>query len=96
MSYLEGGGRFLFPKNYTDPINKRVGQREDGLNIVEKWTELRKQSGMASEKFRIVHNRSGLLSANENHKSLEYLFGVFNDDHLNYDHERDEKTGAQS
>ena len=85
---LGGGARFLYPTNYTNPISQKPGERTDGLNLVNKWLDSRKQMGLNQEQYSFVDNHEKLLQANNN-KSLQYLLGIFNDDHVSYDKQRD-------
>ena len=87
---MGGGGRYLYSKNYTDPISGKKGEREDGLDLPDKWLEQKKQLGLSNNKYQFVKNRVEFLSANKN-KDLDYLFGIFNYDHMSYDRERDPK-----
>ena len=85
---LGGGSRYLLGKNTTHPITGKAGHREDGQNLFTTWTEHRKETGLPQEKYRVVHNREELIKAKDD-RSLDFIFGIFSENDLSYDMERD-------
>ena len=62
--------------------------RRDGLNLIENWLDYRQQNGLKQEQYTFVNKRDQLLQANDN-QELQYLFGIFQDNELSADQERD-------
>ena len=90
LSVIMGGGsRYLLPKNASDTITGKPGRRPDGMNLINKWLEMKKESGLKPEQYSFVDTRDKLLNVDTN--KVDHLFGIFNDDHLSYDMERDPK-----
>ena len=86
---MGGGSRFLLPKNANDTITGKQGERPDGINLINKWLEMKKESGLKPEQYSFVDTRDKLLNVDTN--KVDHLFGIFNDNHLSYDMERDPK-----
>lgn len=83
---LGGGRREFLPNTVRDPVTNANGRRRDGFNLIEKWEQLR-----AGQNARYVWNRTDFESINAT--NTDYLFGLFNYDHLSYDlDESDEPT----
>jgi alkaline phosphatase len=73
-----GGGRRKFRRNNeTDSEAGTLGEREDGINLIEKWKELK--NGMRSI---YVETESELLTVNT--EETDYILGLFSNDHLGY------------
>ena len=85
---MGGGARYFYPKNYTEPTSGVKGHRGDGLNLVDKWLDQQKESATAQDHYKFVNSREQLLNAVKN-PNLNRLFGLFNENHMNYDKERD-------
>ena len=85
---MGGGARFFYPKNYTEPTSGVEGERWDGLNLVDKWLDQQTESASIQEHYKFVNSREQLLNAVQN-PNLNRLFGLFNEDHMKYDKERD-------
>ncbi|MEQ2179974.1 hypothetical protein GOODEAATRI_030830, partial [Goodea atripinnis] len=71
IDVIMGGGRkYMYPKNMPDveypTQSKHNGTRKDGRNLVEEWTNKRK-----NERAHYVWNKKQLLSLNPN--NVDYL-----------------------
>ena len=86
---LGGGNRYLYPNTVTDPVSGKPGERRDGKNIVENWLKSKKNQGLRDDQYQFVDNFDKLNSVN--YSNVDYLFGIFNHDHISYDKERDPK-----
>lgn len=76
---IMGGGRKNFiPKTETDK-NGSPGAREDSEDLLNEWLDDKKSRG---SKGRIIYDAEELDSLNPN--DVDYLMGLFNDDHLPY------------
>jgi alkaline phosphatase len=84
---LGGGRRYFIPKEQTDGEGGGAGLRTDGQNMIDKWLKLKSESGLPSDSYQYVNTRSQLQSID--YKKTDYLFGLFNGDHMAYDQERD-------
>lgn len=89
---LGGARRFFLPQEVTARDGKS-GFRKDGRNLINDWIEIRKERGLSPKSYQFVESRSQLK--NVNHKEVDYLFGLFNYDHLNYDKERDNSDSGE-
>ncbi|ERL84010.1 hypothetical protein D910_01329 [Dendroctonus ponderosae] len=81
-----GGGRKNFLPREVQDEDGNSGDRSDGVNLIEEWKRYRESQGQLYE---YVWNRERLFNVKEN---TEYLLGLFQPDHLNYNLERDPQT----
>ncbi|ETN66325.1 alkaline phosphatase [Anopheles darlingi] len=81
-----GCGRRHFLPTGTVDEGGSAGRRSDGVNLIEKWKELRGAKGRA----RYVHDKAGLLEAAEA-KDQDYLLGLFGSSHCLYNLEIDDQ-----
>lgn len=84
FNVIMGGGRKkLLPNSVTDEEGKR-GQRVDGQNLIQKWKTDKK-----NQNARYIWNKSQLLTLPKN---TDYVLGLFEDDHLEYNLEANPDT----
>ncbi|KAJ7998641.1 hypothetical protein DPEC_G00206990 [Dallia pectoralis] len=88
IDVIMGGGRkYMFPRNQSDVEylgDKFFGGRKDGRNLVEEWTNQKK-----NKKASYVWNRKELMSLNL--QNVDYILGLFEPMDLSYELERDPK-----
>ncbi|BFZ23925.1 hypothetical protein BsWGS_26964 [Bradybaena similaris] len=96
INVLLGGGRaYFYPENHPDPnpdpkFDTDEVSRLDGRNLVEEWKTDKAQRNLTHQ---FVYNKQGLY--NVNHVETDYLLGLFNQDHMTYDLDRN-KTDEPS
>lgn len=79
MNVIMGGGRQKFlPKDAIDDDGE-VGQRVDGVDLINIW---KKQKSFNGTRGKYVHNRAGLHALN--YTEIDYLLGLFASDHMNF------------
>lgn len=84
LNVILGGGRSKFlPYDVRDEEGD-YGERQDGVNLVSEWLEKKKRKRAA-----YVWNRRQLLDQT---RGLEYLLGLFESSHCEYNLERDVET----
>ena len=88
LHVILGGGRDRFLPNDTDAGNGLNGRRVDGRNLISDWLKIKAEKGLRPDSFRYVNNKQQLLDVDPNR--VDYLFGLFNADHMSYDKERDD------
>lgn len=86
FNVILGGGRQKFlPINETDE-DGFLGQRFDGLNLIDEWK--RSKSAL---KYQYISNKKGLHELRA--KETDYVLGLFHSSHMNYnldaDHEKE-------
>ena len=86
---IGGGSRYLLPKNAYDTITGKPGERPDGLNLINKWLQMKKESGLKQEQYSFVGDRDKLMNVDLD--KVDHLLGIFQHDHISYDMERDPK-----
>lgn len=74
---LGGGLRFFVGKNETDPLGKK-SKRSDNRNLLVEF---------GNKGYAVVHNGSALMALDAN--STDKVLGLFNNDHMKYDLERE-------
>ncbi|CAG2101117.1 unnamed protein product [Medioppia subpectinata] len=84
---LGGGRRYFLPDHQTDGPNGEKGLRIDGQNMIDKWLQQKRESGLPDHRYRYVDSRQKLAAVD--YSRTDYLFGLFNGDHMSYDRERD-------
>ncbi|XP_077512094.1 alkaline phosphatase, tissue-nonspecific isozyme-like isoform X2 [Amblyomma americanum] len=72
-----GGGRSVFLNSTECDEEGKKGERSDGVNLINKWKELKK-----GRSAHYVWNRSELLAVNT--RSTDYLLGLFDSDDMPY------------
>lgn len=83
FNVILGGGRQKFlPKDVKDEEGDK-GERRDGVNLIEEWKEAK-----ANLNSQYIWSRSELLDVNPD---TDYLLGLFESSHCNYNLERDEE-----
>ncbi|XP_030751322.1 membrane-bound alkaline phosphatase-like [Sitophilus oryzae] len=82
---LGGGRRNFIPQDKIDDEGSK-GRRTDELNLIEQWQKIRKQRG---DKHEYVWNKKQLLQISND---TEYLLGLFEPGHMQYNKERDTET----
>uniref|UniRef100_A0A8D2INK2 Alkaline phosphatase n=1 Tax=Varanus komodoensis TaxID=61221 RepID=A0A8D2INK2_VARKO len=88
IDVILGGGRiYMTPRSTPDPEypndSKQNGERKDGLNLIEKWLQGKKDA-------RYVWNKAGLDAVDEN--STSHLLGLFEPKDMPYELNRDPST----
>ncbi|XP_054162141.1 alkaline phosphatase, tissue-nonspecific isozyme-like [Oppia nitens] len=83
---LGGGSRYFVPNTETDVVSGQKGLRRDGQNLIDKWHQLKRDNGLPDESYKFITTRNALKSVDYN--KVNYLFGLFNGDHMSYDMER--------
>ncbi|MDR6992019.1 alkaline phosphatase [Luteimonas sp. 3794] len=83
---LMGGGRGMFmPASERDPeYDDKVGQRLDGRDLTAEWRA-------ANPGGAFVWNTAQLRAA----KDAEAVFGLFEPDHMQYEHDRDQSESGE-
>lgn len=84
LNVILGGGRSKFLPFDTLDEEGDYGERLDGVNLIDEWLEQKRRKRAA-----YVWNRRDLLSQYQN---LEYLMGLFESSHCEYNLERDQNT----
>ncbi|CAG5126105.1 unnamed protein product, partial [Candidula unifasciata] len=91
INVILGGGRaYFYPENFSDPdpdpeFDTDEVSRLDGRNLVEEWKEDKAQRNLTHQ---FVYNKQGL--SNVNHVETDYLLGLFNQDHMTYELDRNQ------
>ncbi|GFO14047.1 alkaline phosphatase [Plakobranchus ocellatus] len=89
IQVLLGGGRsFFLPEGVADPDPDPSfaiddASRTDGLNLVEEWKKEKRNNGFTHS---YVYNRDGFDRVNPD--ETDYLLGLFNQEHMQYEAER--------
>ncbi|NP_001161499.1 alkaline phosphatase precursor [Saccoglossus kowalevskii] len=91
MRVILGGGRQEFLPNFTsDPEDKgKFGQRLDGVNLAETWLASKPDN---SKSF-FVWNETSFDDVNP--ESADYLLGLFERSHMNYEANRPNDTAGE-
>jgi alkaline phosphatase len=89
---LGGGRRSFIPNNETDVSGKK-GLREDNRNLINEWINKRNESGLNSSAYQYVNTRGKLMEINFD--QIEYLFGLFNYDHMDYEQQRNQSDSGE-
>jgi len=80
IQVLLGGGRSKFL-----PIP--LGDRNDSRDLTEEWQrKKREEEGLEPEKYQYVSNRGEFNAVDAS--EVDYLFGLFNEDHMDYEADR--------
>ncbi|RWS22705.1 alkaline phosphatase-like protein 2, partial [Leptotrombidium deliense] len=79
---IMGGGR----KNFQQ---QPKGVRKDGLNLLQKWIDTRKNELLTDSEYQYITTKQELKQLDVNR--VKYTLGLFNDDHINYDKNRTEE-----
>lgn len=84
IKVILGGGRNQFlPTKKKNSV--KGGFRNDERNLIDEWLAQRSKTGSSV----FVDDRKGLLNVNVS--EVDYLLGIFNDDHLSYNLEKTDK-----
>ncbi|XP_054165089.1 alkaline phosphatase-like [Oppia nitens] len=89
---LGGARRFFLPEDIQSRDGK-YGARRDGRNLIDDWLKTKKQKGFDSNSYKFVETNGELKSVDTD--KVDYLFGLFNYDHLSYDRERDDSDSGE-
>uniref|UniRef100_A0A0B6Y858 Alkaline phosphatase n=1 Tax=Arion vulgaris TaxID=1028688 RepID=A0A0B6Y858_9EUPU len=90
INVLMGGGRaYFYPEGYPDPdpapgFDTNKVSRQDRRNLIQEWKNDKAMKGL-SHKF--VYNKEQLDSVNL--VKTDYLLGLFQQDHMSYELDRD-------
>ncbi|XP_023949953.2 alkaline phosphatase isoform X2 [Bicyclus anynana] len=88
LNVIMGGGRQGLMSNCTgtpsDPISSWACSRSDGRNLIKEYKADKQRRGL---KYSIVSNNRELKKFNVN--KTDYLLGIFANEHLRYESERD-------
>ncbi|XP_049865265.1 membrane-bound alkaline phosphatase-like [Pectinophora gossypiella] len=87
LKVILGGGRSQFLPNTTTDEEGDLGFRQDGRNLIEEWQNEKNRNGATNQ---YVWNRSQLMSLRNS--PPEYLLGLFEADHLQYNLQADKVT----
>jgi len=82
-----GGGKKYF-------IPKPEGRRTDGVNLIEKWSKLKNESGLAADKYKYISTLKELQALDI--EKVEHVLGLFADDHLSHHALRNETLDQPS
>ncbi|KAG4078186.1 hypothetical protein HA402_002238 [Bradysia odoriphaga] len=82
MQVFLGGGRSRFVPTGKKNSEKKGGLRNDERNLIDEWLAQRSVTGRPV----FVNDRKSMLSVNTS--EVDYLLGIFNDDHLSYNLEK--------
>lgn len=95
-----GGGRAQFiPKGSFDPkgqseldgtLSPVEGKRTDGRNLIDDWQSRHQTAG---HRYQYVNNTQGLRSVDID--GTDYLMGLFNHSHMEYDYLRDKGNNGE-
>ncbi len=77
---MGGGRRSFLPNTVPDAEDGRVGERQDGRNLIQEWIDQYDDSAY-------VWNRDQLLNINPNH--TDHLLGLFENSHMQYETDRE-------
>ncbi|CAH1108438.1 unnamed protein product [Psylliodes chrysocephalus] len=86
LHVILGGGRKKFIPKYSSDEEGRPGDRSDEINLISEWIGQKAEMGVKSE---YVSNRSQLLKVKND---TEYLLGLFANNHMQYNLDRDNTT----
>lgn len=81
-----GGGRKYFVPN------EQGGRRTDGVNLLDKWSKMQAESGVAEGKFKYISTAKELAELDL--ANVDHVLGLFAEDHLSH-HELRGKTPDQ-
>ncbi|XP_033104633.1 alkaline phosphatase-like isoform X5 [Anneissia japonica] len=85
---MGGGRREMLPNTTADPQSStRFGQRTDKRNLIEEWVALRPEG-----RTQYVYDKGGLDSVDVD--KTDYLLGLFDSSHMDYESERDTTTNG--
>ncbi|XP_068632142.1 alkaline phosphatase-like [Battus philenor] len=88
-----GGGRQVLVTNSTgtpeDPISGWSCYRQDGRNLIDEYKKDKDTRGL---KYEVVSNTGELRNVND---SVDYLFGIFANEHMKYEFERNKSDEGQ-
>lgn len=102
LNVILGGGRGHFlPTTQFDPkgirsngeLKAMKGNRKDGRNLVRDWLTIRRKSGLSANQYAFVNSTRTLRSVN--YDKLDYLFGLFNYSHMEYEQLRDRSDDGE-
>ncbi|PVD35558.1 hypothetical protein C0Q70_02521 [Pomacea canaliculata] len=90
---MGGGRRSLLPNNFTDPeAGWIVSGRKDNRNLIQEWID---QKTAENAKFQYVWNLTSFEAVNPD--TTDYLMGLFEPNHMQYEAERlKDKAGEPS
>ncbi|XP_072398946.1 membrane-bound alkaline phosphatase-like isoform X1 [Diabrotica undecimpunctata] len=86
LNVILGGGRKKFIPTYERDDEGKRGHRSDHLDLIRLWME---QKEAMKAKYEYVWNRKQLLNVKND---TEYLLGLFEANHMQYNLERDNET----
>ncbi|CAG2176699.1 unnamed protein product, partial [Oppiella nova] len=89
---LGGARRFFLPESQMGR-DGRYGVRKDGMNLITDWLKRKSEMGLKPNAYQFVETKGQLKGIKP--KETEYLFGLFNYDHLAYDRERDDSDDGE-
>lgn len=92
LNVILGGARRFFLPNTVQARDGKSGVRKDNRHLINDWLRLKRESGLNPKSYKFVETRSELKDVD--HK-VEYLFGLFNYDHMSYDKERDASDSGE-
>ncbi|KAF5280050.1 hypothetical protein FQR65_LT03305 [Abscondita terminalis] len=81
LNVIFGGGRSNFLPNSIRDEDGHRGSRNDDRHLINEWSNLKKET-----KHKYIHNLTELQNLA---LDTEYVLGLFNSDHLDYNLERD-------
>lgn len=81
---LGGGRKNMLDRSMADISgDDKKGKREDGKNLIEDWIKMKKNGDL---RHRYVTNKTDF--DNVDIENTDYLLGLFNYDHMKYEHDR--------
>ncbi|BFZ22884.1 hypothetical protein BsWGS_25923 [Bradybaena similaris] len=89
INVILGGGRaYFYPEGFADPepdpnFNTSTVSRLDNRNLIEEW---KNDKAAKKRAHQFVYNKAGLDNVNSVH--TDYLLGLFTQDHMTYDLDR--------
>ncbi len=95
MKVILGGGRRSFiPNTELDPNEPtEYINRTDDRNLIQEWIDKKKKSGLQPNTYEYVGTRGKLIDID--FEQIEYLFGLFNNDRMSYEQERDKTDSGE-
>ncbi len=85
---LSGGWRNFIPNTELDPNEStEYVNRTDDQNLIQEWIKRKKQSGLQPNTYECVD--TGKKLRNIDFERIEYLFGLFNNEHMSCEQQRD-------
>lgn len=92
LKVILGGGRAYFiPKDTTDrEYNSKKSKRKDNKDLIKLWKDMKKNQNLTEDQYKYVENLDEFNNINTD--KVEYLLGMFNPSHMQYEANREKDS----